>query len=120
MDHLSQNHSGYVCVYRGDDQTTPYLMHHWLIHNGIESVVLADLTGCGGEIPIQDAWPSVWVKSAQRTQAMPLVLAFNNHPMDGEDWTCESCEDVNPFQFASCWKCGSDHPDPTSEPQEAH
>ncbi len=100
-----------ICVYRGTGPTDATLVAHWLERNGLAPQVRGDRTGLRGEIPIPDAWPTVWVRAADRAQAERAIREFNGPTLVHPRWACGRCGEDNEPNFGSCWSCDADRPD---------
>lgn len=59
-----------------------------------------------GAIPGHQAWLELWVNEQDYCKALELLDTSNS---DAAAWTCESCEEQNPTQFAVCWNCQAEH-----------
>lgn len=60
------------------------------------------LSGAVGELPLYEAWPSVWVDDADAARADQLVIeAFRREATGGENWTCPRCGEVLEGQFVA-------------------
>ena len=101
-----------VCVYRGSGPTEAYLVGHFLEGNGIDTHVRADLLGLRGEIPVDRAWPSVWVPAPDQARALDALQQFFGPRLIHPRWTCPGCGEVNEATFDWCWRCQTE---PTSE-----
>lgn len=100
-----------VCVYKARDATDAALVKHWLERNGVQALVRGDLLGLRGEIPIGDAWPSVWVPDDQKDAADVAIREFEGPRLVHPRWACARCGEDNEPNFGSCWSCGADRPD---------
>ncbi len=80
---------------------------------GIDSEIRGEaLYGARGEIPIQEASPSVWVLEADADQARELLKDYRSEVAEGSSdaarWTCPTCGERLEGQFTSCWNCGTE------------
>jgi hypothetical protein len=67
--------------------------------------------GASGLLSPLDAWPELWVvddRNAERAQAM--LSAMSSQIVEGPDWACTACAEVNGHRFGVCWKCGAAAP----------
>lgn len=100
-----------ICVYKASGPTDAMLVSHWLERNGIRALVRGDLLGLRGEIPIGDAWPTVWVDEADRELAEAAIREFEGPRLVHPRWVCAGCGEENEPNFGSCWSCDADRPD---------
>jgi hypothetical protein len=99
------------CIYRGNGPTDAYLVHHWLDRNGIFAQVRGEhRMGLRGDIPIPDAWPSIWVRNEDRDAAEAAIRTFNAPRAVHPRWICPACQEDNEPNFDSCWSCDGDRP----------
>lgn len=66
-----------------------------------------------GELSFVDAWPEVWVAPEDAHLAKRLIQdmqleGVNRNKVQGEDWVCAACGEVNGAMFYSCWSCQTD------------
>ena len=74
-------------------------------------ILNANAAGALGEVPFMQAQPEVWVDDdAQEARAREVLAGLLNAPLRGEK-NCPHCGEVNPWNFLSCWQCGSALPD---------
>lgn len=100
-----------VCIYRGAGPTDAHLVRDMLVGDGIPVEIRGELlSSLQGAIPVQDAWPSLWVRPHNAGRAQALITAFDEAAA-GEGWRC-SCGEDNDGHFGSCWKCSADRPGP--------
>lgn len=100
-----------VCVYKGTGAGSAVMVKHWLERNGIQALLRGGLTGLGGEIPVDDARASVWVRREDEERALDAVRAFEGPVLVHPRWACPDCGEDNEPNFGSCWNCGGDRPD---------
>jgi hypothetical protein len=75
---------------------------------GIPAEVRNDrLWGALGEIPLQEAWPQVWVEPRDAERARALLRQLERGPVRPA-WTCPKCGESLEGQFTACWSCGSE------------
>lgn len=101
-----------ICVFKAAGPTEATLMRHWLERNGIRAVVRGDLVGLRGEIPMAEAWPTVWVDPEDGEAAEEAVRAFESPRLVHPRWQCPACGEDNEPNFGSCWSCSGDRPEP--------
>ena len=99
-------------IYKGNGPTDPWLVKHWLEQNGLHPVVQGQqLMGLVGEIPLADAWPTVWVPSDEEERALELVDRFNGPTLVHPVWQCPKCDETSPPNFEQCWNCDATRPE---------
>ena len=67
------------------------------------------LGGAIGELPLNEAWPEIWVLDDADAARAERLIAEALAPGDGEDagaWTCAGCGEAIEGHFAQCWRCG--------------
>jgi hypothetical protein len=84
----------------------------WLREHGVKTQLRGTrLMGMGGEIPVAESWPSVWVPPDLVDAANGLIGRFEEAAnAEVEDWTCGACGEEIEGSFGSCWSCGADAP----------
>ena len=97
-----------VCVYRGSGPTDAYLIRHLLESLDIHVHVRGDLVSLRGEIPIGEAWPSVWVAAEDQPQAEDAIRRFHGPKLVHPRWKCSACGETNEATFEWCWQCGAE------------
>lgn len=108
----NKDRPGWVQVYRATGPTDAYLVRDWLIRNGLRATVRGEnLMSIRGDVPIGEAWPTVWTPPSQEARATRLVTEFQGPTLVHPAWQCPSCSEENGPNYASCWSCGADRPD---------
>ena len=98
-----------VKVYQGTGPTDAYLARDWLERNDVPCWVRGEsLLSLRGELPIGEAWPTVWVKAVDEARARTLLAQFEGPTLVHPDWQCAHCGEPNGPNFMSCWSCGRD------------
>ena len=84
----------------------------WLEEHGITVQTRGtQLAGASGEIPVQEAWPSLWVPEDLQDASDALIARYEAEAAAPRpDWTCASCGEEVEGTFGSCWSCGADAP----------
>ena len=100
-----------ICIYKGTNGMDAYLLQHWLRRNDIPATLRSDRLGLRGEIPIVDAWPTVWVAAEDKSRAEAAIREFNGPQLVHPRWQCPGCKEDNEPNFGSCWNCSADRPD---------
>lgn len=108
----------WVRVYQGTGPTDAYLVRDWLARNHVPAQVRGEsLMSIRGEVPVWEAWPSVWSPGELTERARELIEAFYGPTLVHPEWQCPRCSETNAPNFASCWSCGTDRPPlPPPEP----
>ena len=71
------------------------------------------LGGAIGELPLNEAWPEIWViESADVAAAENLIAAALAPAEDRGVWHCSQCAERIEGQFDQCWQCGGVRPPP--------
>lgn len=96
-------------VYSTDNIAKAWHIRNVLEQYDIEAVVRnQQLYSIAGEVPITECMPEVWVKPIYFSRAEQIIVEIENGPViDGPDWRCRDCHELNTADFALCWKCGS-------------
>lgn len=90
----------------------------------LESILEADgisclvrnrfLGGAIGELPLNEAWPELWVVDAEdERRARQLIEQALRPAQPVAAWHCPGCRELIEGQFAQCWQCGESR-DPLS------
>lgn len=79
-----------------------------LLAAGIECLVRNRfLGGAIGELPLNEAWPEIWVIDEREQVAAERLIARALEPAAVHpDWLCADCGEMVEGQFRQCWKCG--------------
>ena len=96
-----------------------HLVKGLLESHGIDAMVRGeDLLGAGGEVPIPDVWPTVWIAEDEREEeARALVASFQAErpSASAPGWRCPRCAQELEAQFTACWQCGAERPTTRAE-----
>ena len=86
-----------------------HLLRNLLEQAGIDARVFNEnALGGAGELPIQDAYPQIWVIDERKLErARELVDAFERMPAISTTVRCTGCSEDNPANFQLCWNCGA-------------
>lgn len=98
------------CVYRATGPTDGFLVRDWLVRSGVTAQVRGDLSGLRGEIPIRDAWPSVWVPPDQADAAKVALRHLDGPRLVRSPWVCPACGAEGEADFDACWNCDAERP----------
>jgi hypothetical protein len=96
-----------IRVYKGEGPTDAHLVSHWLERNGISTHVRTDLSTTAGPVPMQPAWPSVWVRTEDQERAEKALVEFRQPHLVHPPWECPKCGEENPPAFGACWNCNA-------------
>ncbi len=78
---------------------------------GIEARVFSRyLSSIAGEIPPNEAEPTVWVLDDADLDRARALLRELRRPLRGPGWNCLECGEHHGPQFAQCWNCGAARP----------
>ena len=99
-----------VCVYKGAGSGDAVMLQHWLARNGIEAFLRGGLSGLVGEIPLDDARASVWVRRDDQERALEAVASFRGPVLVHPKWKCTYCGEEGEPNFGTCWDCSADRP----------
>ncbi|WP_288119164.1 DUF2007 domain-containing protein [Thiomonas sp.] len=64
------------------------------------------LSGIAGEIPPDQALPTVWLMNETDLAAARALLDALERPRGSPPWSCPQCGERHPGQFTQCWRCG--------------
>lgn len=102
-------------VFNGSEATQAQFIADWLKRNNVDAQIRGEMkTGIMGGIPVQDSFPDVWVRGADKGRAQQLIAEMEEIA-DGEAWTCPWCNEENGAAFAACWSCEKASPHNVSE-----
>ncbi len=99
-------------VYVAANPADAHLVKGLLEGEKIEAIVRGEfLWGVRGDVPLPEAYPSVWVQDEDFEKASELVDAFcaegkTAGQVPGAEWKCANCRETNDAQFTECWNCG--------------
>ena len=66
------------------------------------------LSAASGEIPVQEAWPELWVADEDAAKATQIIKeALQEASASKAMQTCPKCGEESEEQFAVCWNCGA-------------
>jgi hypothetical protein len=92
-------------VFNGREATQAQFVADWLKRNKVDAQIRGEMkTGIMGGIPVQDSFPDVWVRGADKPRAQELIAEMDES-VEGEAWTCPWCKEDNGAAFAACWNC---------------
>jgi len=96
-------------VFTAESRLTVYHIKNLLEVKGIDAIVKNDgLSSVVGDIPLESAWPEVWVTDPDMEKyAKEIIKQSNNAEVTGKEWVCESCGEKHSAQFMDCWNCQS-------------
>ena len=79
---------------------------------GIECLVRNRyLGGAIGELPLNEAWPELWVVETRDEVAAKRLIDEALAPREArEPWRCQQCGETLEGQFLQCWQCGAAPP----------
>ncbi len=103
-------------VFASNDRSAIEILRGLLSAEGIESVVLNEITGAVlGDIPFWHAMPELWISNTgdlERAQAIVADFASGETKKTLPDtpWTCNQCGEEIEGQFTECWNCVLDDP----------
>lgn len=78
-----------------------------LVSAGIRCLVRNNyLGGAIGELPLNEAWPEIWVIDERDARLAEGLIADALAPRKSRpDWRCEHCGEISEGQFKQCWNC---------------
>lgn len=102
-------------LYTARDRVEAQLLHDFLDHRLIRTVVLGDLlSGAAGELPA-DICPSLWVIDdldlPRARELLALFLDPGQTRRADQTWVCAVCGERVEANFELCWNCGRIRPD---------
>lgn len=96
-----------IRIYSNESSLLVNHMKNLLESNGIFCQIKNEsMQGIGiGELGM--CWPELWIKeTAKQGEAEKLIEGVLTKVEDvGEDWSCESCSEINEGTFNICWNC---------------
>ncbi|MFT7521273.1 MAG: hypothetical protein ACI9MC_003424 [Kiritimatiellia bacterium] len=99
-----------VKAYQATGPFDAYLVRDWLQRNGVKAQVRGEaLMSIRGDVPIGEAWPTLWVAPEHLKMASGLIQEFDGPTLVHPPWKC-TCQEENAPNFGSCWNCGRDRP----------
>jgi len=107
---LLPSYVSWSLVFRGREASAARFVEGWLRRNGLEAQIRGEQKlGVMGGVPVDESFPDVWVRGADRERAEALIAQMDA-PQEGVDWTCPACNEDNGPAFATCWSCGEPGP----------
>lgn len=105
---------GLVRVYKARGPADAWLAKHQLEAVGIPVVLRGEpLMGLVGEIPVGEAWPSLFVPPEFEGKALSVLEDLREGPTSEQpEWTCPACRERVDAGFEVCWSCGTPCPEP--------
>ena len=94
-------------MFRGTGPAEAWFVRDWLERNGL-AVWVRDGSSMRGQLPVDEAWPSVWVRADDRTAAEAAMRAYHAPQLVHPRWRCGACGEDNEANFGSCWNCEAD------------
>ena len=95
-------------VYCAPTLPDAHLVMGLLVQAGLDARVFNEnAQSVMGEIPVQQAWPQVWIMDeADLAQACELIRQFEQPRVQASPVSCPHCHEDNPSHFQTCWHCG--------------
>lgn len=96
-------------VYSALNLPDAHIVANLLIQAGIVTRVFnANAAGALGELPVDSAQPQLWVeRDNDEARARALIVAFQSANIRTEQRACQSCGELNPGNFETCWNCAA-------------
>ena len=97
-------------VYTADSPAIAWHFRNVLEQHGIASLVKNDLLyTVGGEVPIHECLPEVWVQEGLNAKYAESIIQSieNNEPTKNDMWLCQRCGESNFESFDICWRCNA-------------
>lgn len=83
-----------------------------LEHAGIDCTLRNEFAmGAIGELAPIDAWPELWVVKDRDGERAQRLLESSRQAVQGAEWCCSNCQQVNPATFELCWHCATERPE---------
>lgn len=70
----------------------------------------------GAEVAVPIFFPAICVLDEEDEPRAREIIRSQEAPSvstAGPDWKCTACGESVPGEFAQCWNCSADHPEPT-------
>ena len=95
-------------VYSAPTLPDAHLVMGLLVQAGLDARVFNEnAQSVMGEIPVQQAWPQVWIMDdADAARAHELIRQFEQADGQADPVLCPHCHEENPANFQTCWNCG--------------
>lgn len=95
-------------IYSAPTLPDAHFVRGLLAQAGIEARVFNEnAQSVMGEIPVNLAWPEVWIMDeADALQARELIRDFDHPQIDTSAAFCPHCHEDSPSHFRTCWNCG--------------
>ena len=93
-------------VYTADNVAMAWHVRNVLQQYGITATVINDkLYSIAGEIPVNECLPEVWVEKKLDVRRAEQIIKKLEAPVEGGDWACGKCGELNTGAFDLCWNC---------------
>lgn len=63
--------------------------------------------GALGEIPVDQAWPQIWVQKDGDLAAAQALMRELQTAQNLASWRCHGCNESIEGQFFQCWRCAA-------------
>ena len=98
-------HRVYIARFLTEAERVRELMIEGGLHPQLRGAMLAS---AAGELPIQDALPTLWVSSEEKKRAEQFIERLDAELMEEEGvWSCSFCDAEVPGHFGTCWSCAT-------------
>ena len=96
-------------LYTASNLPDAHLVHNLLAQAGIPTHIFnANGMSAFGELPMEAAYPQVWIVQLHQEQHARTVIAEYQRPdANAADKTCARCSEANPGSFEVCWNCAA-------------
>lgn len=87
------------------------LIASYLENEGIGTKILNEHQGGNPGVPhwALSVWAELWVRNPRQFEQASKYLGRYQFEQrqEVEEWKCPGCNEANPGNFESCWKCGA-------------
>ena len=101
----------YQLLYKAANNHEAYFINGLLNKNLIRSQLLGGNLSIGiGELPVDVVQVNILVPKNKYDESKKIIANYENNLKlndNLEEWLCEKCENVNPFNFEICWNCNN-------------
>ncbi len=95
-----------MLIYTNSNRLLVENAKNMLENAGIELLVKNEyLAGAAGDLAPGDTWLELWLADLNDIPKARKILEVLESEVEGHDWNCANCNEVNYPNFNLCWNC---------------
>ena len=96
-------------VYTHENHALAATVSNYLLHNNIEVITKNQYaSGGSGQLAPIETWPEIWIVDDSDYHDAIVLIKDLNKEIDGPQWRCQNCDEMNDATFDYCWGCQQD------------